>query len=222
MHPFKNPALRAYCLPFLIFVISIGFIAPLNRLGIANAQYFIFPLQTIVCGAMIIAWWRRYSLGFPKGIIFTTVVGVLALAIWLAPRELFGAPPRLEGFDPTHFPPNSPAYWGTLSFRFLRMVVVVPFLEEIFWRGFLLRYLIREDFESVPFGSFTWFSFLAVTVGFTLEHQPVDFAAAFVTGMLFNWVAIRTRSLSSCILAHAITNLLLGIYIMATRQWGFW
>ena len=55
-----------------------------------------------------------------------------------------------------------------------------------------------------------------------LEHQPADYPAALLTGALFNWIAIRTRSLSSCILAHAITNLLLGFYIMATRQWGFW
>ena len=99
---------------------------------------------------------------------------------------------------------------------------MVPFVEEIFWRGFLLRYLIREDFESVPFGTFSWRSFALVTVFFALEHQPADYPAALLTGALYNWIAIRTRSLSSCILAHAITNLLLGVYIMATRQWGFW
>ena len=113
-------------------------------------------------------------------------------------------------------------YWGTLVFRLLRIAVVVPFVEEIFWRGFLLRYLIKDDFASVPFGTFSWLSFGVVTVFFTLEHQPVDYPAAFVTGILFNWVAIHTRSLSSCILAHAITNLLLSFYILATRQWGFW
>lgn len=174
---------------------------------------------------MLAVWWRQYQFSFPRGILFTVVVGVMALAIWIAPQELFGFAHRngdASSFNPTVFAPGSPTYWGALALRFLRMVVVVPFVEEIFWRGFLLRYLIREDFENVPFGTFTWFSFLIVTVGFTLEHQPVDYVAAFITGALFNWVAIRTRSLSSCVLAHAVTNLLLGLYIMATRQWGFW
>ena len=221
----KNALLRAYCGPFLFFVLSIGLITPLNWLGVANSQYVVFPLQTLACGAMVAVWWRHYHLGLPRGLVFTLAVGVLALAIWVSPQELFGFPHRngdASSFNPTIFASGSPTYWGTLTLRFLRMVVVVPFVEEIFWRGFLLRYLIREDFENVPFGTFSWFSFALVTVGFTLEHQPVDYAAAFVTGALFNWVAIRTRSLSSCILAHAVTNLLLGIYIMATRQWGFW
>ena len=53
-------------------------------------------------------------------------------------------------------------------FRFLRLVIVVPLVEEIFWRGFLLRYLINEKFTEVPIGAFSWFSFGVVTVAFGL------------------------------------------------------
>ena len=190
--------------------------------GISNSQYWVFPLQTLVCGALVIAFWKHYDLALPRGLFFTVGVALLVFGIWISPEALFGMPPRLEGFDPTVFAPGSPIYWGALVFRFLRLVVVVPFVEEIFWRGFLLRYLIREDFKAVPFGTFSWRSFGLVTVFFMMEHQAADYPAAFATGMLYNWIAIRTRSLSSCILAHAITNLLLGFYIMRTGQWGFW
>ena len=57
---------------------------------------------------------------------------------------------------------------------------------------------------------------------FGLAHCGPDFVPALACGALFNWIAIRTRSLSACVLAHAVTNLLLGFYIMTTRQWGFW
>ena len=186
------------------------------------AKYWVFPLQTLVCGGLVIAFWRHYEIRLPKGWLFTVAVAVLVLVIWISPQEWLGFSRRTDGFDPNVFPAGSAAYWGTLSLRFLRLVVVVPFLEEIFWRGFLLRYLINEDFEKVPFGSFSWMSFGAVTLFFGLAHFGPDFAAALLTGALYNLVAICTRSLSSCILAHAITNLLLGVYIMTTRQWGFW
>jgi membrane protease YdiL (CAAX protease family) len=55
-----------------------------------------------------------------------------------------------------------------------------------------------------------------------LSHASPDWPAAFVTGALYNLVAIRTRSLTACVVTHAVTNLLLGLWIMQTRQWGFW
>jgi CAAX prenyl protease-like protein len=85
-----------------------------------------------------------------------------------------------------------------------------------------LRYLINEKFTEVPIGTFSWLSFGIVTVVFGFTHSRPDWVAALVTGALYNLVAYRTRSLTSCVVAHALTNLLLGAWIMATRQWGFW
>ena len=221
----KNPSLRAHCIPFAVFLLMLGLVDLLAKQGILRSQYWVHPLQTVACGTLVVLFWRRYRLALPRGLFFTVSVALLVLAIWVSPQEIFGVASRYgdaSSFDPTTFPPGSPAYWGRLGLRFLRIAIVVPFVEEIFWRGFLLRYLIREDFEAVPFGTFSWRSFALVTVFFALEHQPADYPAALLTGALYNWIAIRTRSLSSCILAHAITNLLLGVYIMATRQWGFW
>ncbi|PYK56850.1 MAG: hypothetical protein DME47_01125 [Verrucomicrobia bacterium] len=65
-------------------------------------------------------------------------------------------------------------------------------------------------------------SLAVVTVAFTFSHSRPDWPAAVITGALYNAVAYRTQSLASCVLAHAVTNLLLGLWIMQTRQLGFW
>jgi len=93
---------------------------------------------------------------------------VAVFGIWIAPQYFLNFAPRNVGFDPTLLENNSATYWSTILFRFLRLVVVVPLVEEVFWRGFLLRFVIDEHFERVPFGKFTWLSFVVVAVAFTL------------------------------------------------------
>ena len=155
-------------------------------------------------------------------ILSLALAGIAVFAVWISPQWILGAAPRIDGFNPTLVADSPLAHGATLAFRFLRLVIVVPFLEEIFWRGFLLRYLVREDFERVPMGAFTWLSFGAVSGAFMFEHARPDWPAALVTGALLNLVAYRTRSLGACVLAHAVANLLLGVYVVRTGQWGFW
>ena len=220
-------ASRAYVVPFIVFLLFLALCQWIGGLGrgefyFDQPRYWVYPLQTIVCAVLLSRYWRRYNLRPPQQWVLTLGIGILVLGIWVSPQVLFGAAKRVDGFDPTVFPPGSGLYWGSLLFRFIRLVVIVPLVEEIFWRGFLLRYLVNEDFESVPFGTFTWLSFGVVTLGFAMEHNPPDWVAALTTGVFYNWLAIRTRSLSSCVLAHAVTNLVLGFYVLQTRQWGFW
>ncbi len=198
--------------------------SPANPWWIAHPEFWVYPLQTVLCTAMLFVFRREYPLENrrPGALAFGSVMGVVALVVWLAPQLFFHVAPRTQGFDPTLFPPGSAAYDWTVVLRFIRLVVVVPLLEEVFWRGFLLRYLVKEDFVTVPLGTFTWLSFGATAVGFMLEHTRLDWPAALVTGVLYNLVAVRTRSLPACIMAHAVTNLLLGFYIMQSHQWGFW
>jgi hypothetical protein len=209
----------------LLLALAEGFNAIFKGHGplfLAEPLYWIFPLQALVCGGALIWYWKLYPLGKVLRPIATVLVGVGVFVLWIAPQEWLGFGPRLEGFDPTLFADSPGLYWSNLSLRFLRLVVVVPLLEEIFWRGFLLRYLIREDFLGVPFGTFDWTSFLAVTGCFGLAHFGPDFVPALITGVLYNGIACYTKSLSACVVAHALTNLLLGVYIMQTGQWGFW
>lgn len=230
MHSAINPSHRekllAYILPMGLFLGFLGLVSLLKMLGggfwLAAPEYWVFPLQTICCGAALIWYWRAYEFhGFAR-VPFVIAIAVLVFVLWISPQAFFGFGARTDGFNPDIFAAQPTAYWTTIALRFLRLVVVVPLVEEIFWRGFLLRYFIDERFETVPFGAFSWLSFAVVTGGFTLAHQPADWVAAAVTGAVFNFVAYRTRSLASCVLVHGVTNLLLGIWIMRTKEWGFW
>jgi hypothetical protein len=220
---------KAYILPFATFMLLLGvrdgidhFCEGEGPFWLASPMYWIFPLQTVLCGALLVRYWREYDFQPVRNFVLTIGAAVLVLCIWISPQEIFGAPRRLDGFDPTIFAENRPLLLFNLFTRFTRLVIVVPLLEEIFWRGYLLRRVAHHHFEKVPFGSFDWRSFGMVTLFFGLAHWGPDFVPALITGALYNLVAYRTRSLASCVVAHAITNLLLGVYILATRQWGFW
>jgi CAAX prenyl protease-like protein len=93
-------------------------------------------------------------------------------------------------------------------------------MEELFWRSFLLRYLIQPDFRRVPLGTFTWSSFIISVALFGVEHN--QWFAGIVAGLLYTLLLYRSRSLSSCILAHAVTNFLLGMYVLITQEWQYW
>ena len=223
-------ALWAYVLPFAVFMGGLALIslvqsfAPAENapLWLAEPKYWVFPLQTVFCGALLVWFWKTYEWGAKWHVITAVLTGLVVLALWISPQWLLGAEQRTDGFNPGLFAGSATLYWGTLILRFVRLVIVVPLLEEIFWRGFLLRYLIKEDFTKVSFGTFSWFSFGVVTVMFGLAHFGPDFIPALLTGAIYNLLAVKTRSLACCVLAHAVTNLGHGLYIMQTGQWGFW
>ena len=219
---------RAYLAPIAVFFGFLFLVDLVKKFGdgyahwaLAEPSHWIYPIQTFVCAAVLWAQRRHYVFSPMKGFGFATVIGLVALVIWIAPQMVFGQPPRTDGFDPYRFGDGWPV-WINVTLRILRMVVIVPLAEELFWRGFLLRYLVRKEFDTVPMGTFTWMSFAITTAGFCLEHQRPDWPAAILTGVLFNLVAYRTRSLAACVLTHAVTNLALAIYILQTKQWGFW
>jgi len=218
--------LMAFAAPMVTFLILLSFVSGLKKIGgtpwLDAPEYWVYPAQTIICAALLLWFWREYHFRPPARLFFTIALAVFVFVLWISPQEFFGFPARGDGFNPEVFASRPVWYWATVIFRFLRLVLVVPLVEEIFWRGFLLRYLISEKFDTVPFGTFSWLSFAVVTAAFGFSHSYADWAAALITGALYNLVAYRTKSLASCVIAHAVTNLLLGLWIMQTRQWGFW
>lgn len=209
---------------FLGFLALIGLFHKIdNSIWLTHSEYWVYPLQTLLCGLLLIKFWPAYSIERPRGPIFGLLVGIAVFLLWISPQAFLGFAPRTDGFNPISMFGNQAAlYWPTVAFRFARLVLVVPLVEEIFWRGFILRYLIREDFDNVPMGTFSWLSFAVVTLAFAFSHAMPDWPAAIITGVLYNAVAYRTKSLATCVLGHATTNLLLGLWIMRTEQWGFW
>jgi CAAX prenyl protease-like protein len=216
----------AYTAPFFAFMLFIALAQGLDAAHLApwglGAIYVVYPVQTVACAAVLAWFWRDYELRAPAKPWLAVGVGVLVFVLWVAPGVVFHRRARLEGFDPELFDGRAGVYWLEVVLRLARSIVVVPLLEEIFWRGCLLRCFSDEPFEAVPFGTYTWQANAVVAAGFMLEHSMPDWPAALAAGLLYNMVAFRTRSLSSCVLAHAITNALLSAYILATHQWGYW
>lgn len=206
-------------------------------------EHWVYPLQTLICGGML--WWfrghYRFSPWAVRGLALAFALGLIGIGIWVLPAWVYenrlaghesapawwkwlGLVERREGYDPSVLAPWP--FWEAvgLAMRFVRMVIVVPLVEELFWRGFLMRFVVAGDrqFTDVAFGTHAWKAFWIVTLGVTVIHNPPDMLAAFVWGSLMYLVAVRTRGLGACVVMHAVGNLALGLYVLKTEQWGFW
>lgn len=164
------------------------------------------------------------------------VVGVMGAALWIGLRL-----PRWEerlwafldqaglaslgaraAFDPyAAFSGDAGKLAMFLALRFTGLVIVAPLIEEIFLRGFFLRWIRRERWWEAPFGEVTVGVALAAAAYGALAH-PGEWLAAVVWFTLLTWLMHNTRSLGDCVLAHVVTNLLLGVYILATQAWWLW
>ena len=219
-------------LPFALFMAFIGldelirFLAARGLLAVPNNfPYFLYPVKALAVALVIIFFWSRYQeirlrdLARFRDTALSLFIGVVVFFLWIRMDWTFGTFGTPQGFNPTIIadPFTRSLIIGS---RIAGAVIVVPVMEELFWRSFLLRYLIGNDFEKVPIGTFTWGSFLICTVLFGLEHN--FFIAGMMAGVAYNVLLYVTRSISQCILAHAVTNLLLGIYVLQTGRWHFW
>ncbi|MEP6975333.1 MAG: CAAX prenyl protease-related protein [Spartobacteria bacterium] len=218
--------LFAHALPMFVFILLLGLSDALKRsqgtLWLTAPEFWIYPIQTFLCAGLLFYFWSTYRFHPLHRPWLASGIGLFVFLLWVAPQQILHFPARLVGFNPDILAANPGFFWATVLLRFLRLVLIVPLVEEIFWRGFLLRFLISEKFTAVPFGAFSWLSFSIVTLAFGLSHSMADWPAAFLTGALYNVVAYRTKSLTACVLAHGLTNLALGFWIMTTKQWGFW
>lgn len=104
--------------------------------------------------------------------------------------------------------------------RFYGLVLMVPVMEELFWRSFLLRYLTDSDFAKLPIGVFSWESFSLVAIAFGLAHS--EWLVAIICACAYALLLKQTRSLFACIVAHGTTNLALGAYVILTHDWVYW
>jgi hypothetical protein len=108
----------------------------------------------------------------------------------------------------------------SIGIRLMGASLLVPVIEEIFWRAFVMRFLVASEFNKVPLGQFTWYAFVLTAVAFGFEHHR--WLPGIVAGVAYGVLLCRTRNLFSSIQAHAVTNLLLGLYVIYTEQWSFW
>lgn len=218
--------------PFALFMAFIGldqglrFLAARGMVSLSDTSlYFLYPVKALSVGILLYLFRHEYdeiSLRDLKNIPVTAAVfgiGLLVFVLWIRMDWTFPASGLPPGYDPTLLPGAGVQVVMTL-FRVGGAVLVVPLMEELFWRSFLIRYIIDQDFDKVQPGRFTWPSFLTTVLLFGLEHQFI--LAGVMAGVFYNLILYRTRSLTQCVFAHAVTNLALSLYVIATGKWYFW
>jgi uncharacterized protein len=155
-------------------------------------------------------------------LLLATVAGGVVFGLWIGLDGLYPSLPLLGGerpsFDPSHL--STASRGGFLLVRMMGLVVLVPLIEELFWRSFLLRWVIDQDFLRVPIGRVTPVSAVVSSVLFALAHP--EWLPALLTGLLWAWLLHRTKSLSACMFSHFVANLALGIYVMTSGHWKYW
>lgn len=191
----------------------------------ATALYYLYPVKALTVGYLLYRFRGQYrelcfkDLANLPATLASCGLGLLVFVLWIRMDWTLGAAGAPQGFNPTLLPGHSTQIVMTV-FRIAGAVLVVPLMEELFWRSFLIRYIIDTHFENVRIGTFTWVSFLFTVGLFGLEHN--FFYAGIMAGVAYNLLLYRTRSLAQCVLAHAVTNLALGIYVVTTGKWQFW
>jgi CAAX prenyl protease-like protein len=241
---------RAHVTPFIVFmafmlVLQFGSpfiewrhpIAPWWR---QDPAQLVYPIQVIATGILLARYWKYFTFDWSwKWGLAGAVFGAVGIGFWLLPTTLYdhwgltgkteglldwlGVAERKEGFDPGIFH-NPVAYWASLIMRFIRAAVIVALVEEIFWRGFLMRFVMNWEgnYWKQPFGRAHWKSYLIVTGAFMLAHAPVDYAGALIYGTLTYVLCVWSKSLGACVIMHGVANLLMGIYAMACGKYGLW
>jgi CAAX prenyl protease-like protein len=210
----KSPA-WPYVAPFLLFMVFL-----VVEGWWPDLHYVLYVPKTLCVGAVILWYWRSLPGLKPAAPGVSILIGIIGVALWI------GLDPWLVHYDQplvgrNPFQLYSPEIaWVLFAFRLLGIAVVVPIMEELFWRGFLMRWLINEDFTSVPIGAYRPLSFFVTTALFAAEHGP-EWPLGAIVGLLYGAWFVRTKSLGSVMLAHGVTNLLLAFYCLLSNDWHF-
>lgn len=226
-----SPA-RARFLPFVVFMAFIGIDQSAYHLIDKNlielsptSLYYLYPVKTIVVAALLYRYRSAYTelniydLSNIPTTLAVCAIGFLVFLLWIQMDWTIGTTGTPRGYNLLLLP-DGPVRIIMALFRIFGAVLVVPPMEELFWRSFLLRYIISNDFGKIPIGTFTWPSCLVTVLLFGLEHEFI--LAGIMAGIAYNLILYRTHSLSQCVLAHAITNLALAGYVISNGKWQYW
>jgi uncharacterized protein len=218
----RRRATAAYLAPFVAFV---GMMA-IERL-IPLPPQWLYPVRCLIVALLIGAVSWPYVTFRPSAPWASIAIGVMVFAIWVAPDVLFGYRHHwlfenaITGTAASSLPPHLKANIGFILLRSVSSAMLVPILEELFWRGWMMRWLIDRDFLTVPLGKYVPSAFWIVALLFASEHGPY-WEVGLAAGIIYNWWIVRTRNLADCILAHGVTNAVLFGYVVVTGQWQYW
>ncbi|MHB1038253.1 MAG: CAAX prenyl protease-related protein [Pirellulales bacterium] len=207
---------------------------PWLDLGIEYRHYpLVYTVKIVLTlAAMLLVWpgYREFPFRMSPLALLVGAVGVVAWVgiCWLQLEQKWFPSiglgwvvesGRRAGFNPLVQLADHPAWaYGFLAIRLFGLTVVVAVVEEFFLRGFLMRFFLRNDWWNVPFGTLNAMAIAVATVVPVALH-PAEMLAAVVWFSMITWLMSRTRNIWDCVAAHAVTNLLLGIYVITSGQW---
>ena len=211
---------------------TVPYVAPfaafLLFLAVKSYIPYEYPVRVIVVGGLLLILSRRVISLRAARPLLSILAGVLVFAIWIGPDVLWPAYRQhwlfnnaVIGSARSSLHPDAAGDPVFLFFRIMGTALLVPIIEELFWRGWLMRFLISPHFEKVALGAFSAFSFWLTAILFASEHGPY-WEVGLLAGIAYNAWMIKTKSLGDCILAHAVTNASLAAYVLAAGQWQYW
>lgn len=219
MNPEKT---LAWIGPFLVFIV---WLACDRFLPIANPTKELLRDAALIAALFVFS--RRVIPTSAPSWPMSIAVGLGVFVLWIAPDALFPAwrshwlfQNAITGRIKTSIPP---AELTTLMLvlRTARAAVLVPIIEELFWRGWLVRWLQDARFDRIPIGRFTPMAFWATTLLFAAEHGPF-WEVGLIAGAIYNLWIRKSKSLGDAIIAHATTNLSLSVYVIVRGNWSYW
>jgi CAAX prenyl protease-like protein len=212
-----------YVLPFASFM---AFLAIQNYAALPPS--IDYPVRVIALSAILWVFSRHVIDLHCTHALQSVVLGAAVFVIWIGPDVLIpgyrqhwlfqnAILGRIGAPVSEHIILAPVVLWT----RILRAVVLVPIIEELFWRAWLMRWLISPRFEQIKLGAYAPMAFWVTAILFASEHGPY-WDVGLITGVIYNWWMVRTRSLGDCILVHAVTNACLCGYVVATKHWEYW
>ena len=211
---------------FIGFEELVRFLAGHGVISVGETTlYYLYPVKIVIVAGLLYRYRGEYrelragDLTMARSTLAVCVVGLLVYSLWIELQWTVDIAGTAKGFNPMLLPGKG-ARIALASCRIIGSVLVVPPMEELFWRSFLIRTIIDSDFRKIPIGTFTWPSFLLTVVLFGLEHHAI--LAGIMAGIAYNLVLYKTRSIAQCILAHSLTNLALAVHVISTGSWHYW
>jgi CAAX prenyl protease-like protein len=198
--------------PFLVFA---AITAAGGMMG-GDWKFWFYALKVLV-GAWMVWEMRPYVTEMRWAASWeAVVVGVAVFVVWvgLDPYYPIAFKDTKESiwnpFD--RFGGGATIAWALIVIRIFGMTIVVPPLEEVFYRSLFYRYIVKYDFQKVPLGHFDGVALAIVALTFGFMHY--EWLAGIICAVAYQWLVIRKGRLGDAMTAHAITNFLLGVYVV--------
>jgi CAAX prenyl protease-like protein len=221
--PMLNRVAWVRILPFAAYMLFLVIADVLERLGVAPGPLrWLYPVKIGVVALLLALFWRQYHelktvrLRLPAALT-AIVTGIVVLVLWVSLNAGWMSVGAAPGFDPSD---GGRIDWLLVAIRIAGAALVVPVMEELFWRSFLMRWIVHPDFEAVETSQLGLKSFVITVLLFGFEHNL--WLAGIVAGAAYSLLYMRHRNLWSPILAHAVTNGLLGGWVLMTGNWSYW